>query len=269
MLSFSSRCFEWARDLSTVISSHSRAFRSCIQNTAVVIAANEETEDFIKPFRGDRPLLRLPVASIACEKVLQFKRPEVSIPAATPLKLFAGGNMEGRKGVSLALRALAIVASKGVDFHYTVAGGGPEIASLQALASQLKISDKVEFHPGFQGEDYLHMLWNSDVYLLPSFRETMGMTMVEAMLAGCYAVVADASAQGEIVRLAGGAAVPVTTMDELVSGLADAVLWCHAHREELGHIAAQTIPIIAENFSAERYDRVIESTYQTAIGPLH
>lgn len=268
MLSLSARCFERARDLSTFVSSHSRAFRNCMQNAAVVIAANEETEAFLQPYRGGRPVLRLPVTSLSAEMVRQFKRPASAKTASGPLKLFAGGNMEGRKGVCLALRALAVVASKGVDFHYTVAGGGPEIASLQALATQLKLSDKVEFHPGFQGEDYRRALWNADVYFLPSFRETMGMTMVEAMLAGCYAVVADTSAQGEIVRLAGGAAVPVTTMDELVGGLADAVLWCHTHREELGNIAAQTIPIIVENFSAERYDRVIEATYQTAIGPL-
>lgn len=266
MLSRSSRCFEKARDLSTFIASRSAAFKSCIQNTAVVLAANEETEEFLTPFRGGRPLTRLPIASVPGEKVIQFKRPATMMSPTGPLRLFAGGNMEGRKGVSLALRALAIVAVKGLDFHYTVAGGGPEIASLQALAAELQISDKVNFHPGFQGEDYLRALWSSDIYFLPSFRESTPVTLLEACLAGCYPVVADTSAQGEIVRLAGGTAVPVVTMDALVSGLADAVLWCHANRQELGGSAAQTIPIIAKYFAAERYDIVIEETYKTALG---
>ena len=208
-------------------------------------------------------MLALSVSSISAAKVIQFKRP-MGTAAVGPLKLFAGGNVEGRKGVSLALRALAIVASKGVDFHYTVAGGGPEIASLQALATQLMIADQVEFHPGFHGDAYPQALWAADVYLLPSFRETMGMTMVEAMLAGCYPVVADTSAQGEIVRMAGGHAVPVTTMDELVRGLADAILWCHAQRPQLSALAAQSIPKLTAYFAAERYDEVIQSAYHAA-----
>ena len=88
---------------------------------------------------------------------------------------------------------------------------------------------------------------------------------MEAYLAGCYPVVANTSAQGEIVRLAGGSAVPVTTMEELIAGLADAVLWCHAHREELGTIAEHSVQTVAEYFASSRYDRVIEDAYNTAI----
>jgi len=268
MLSHTARCFELARDMSTLVSRRSGAFRNCIRNSAVVLAANEETEVLLKPFRMGRPLARLPVASVSAEKVLQYKRPCLSRRPPGPLILFAGGNMEGRKGVSLAVRALAIVASKGVDFHYTVAGGGPEIESLRLLCQKLHIDDKIVFHPGYQGDDYVRALQRSDVYFLPSFRETLGMTLVESMLAGCYPVVADTSAQGEIVRMAGGSAIPVTTMDELISGLADAVLWCHGHREEINSIAARASQTVAEYFSTANYDRVIEETYRTALEGL-
>jgi len=267
MLSPAARLFELARDFNTLVSSRSRAFLDCIHHTAVVIAANEETEEFLKPFRQDRPLVRLPIASLSADKVLQFNRPTVAAPTSGPLRLFAGGNMEGRKGVDLALRALALVASKGVDFHYTVAGGGPEIPALRSLAAQLKISDKVDFHPGFHGDDYLRALWSSEIYFLPSFRESTPVTLLEACLAGCYPVVADTSAQGEIVRMTGGSAVSVTTMDELVRGLAEALLWCHTQRQDLGILAANTIPILAQYFAAERYDRVVEAAYQSALSP--
>ena len=99
--------------------------------------------------------------------------------------------MIGTKGVSLALRALARVAKQGMDFHYTVAGGGPEVKSLKSLCHKLDLDDKVEFHTGYAGNDYVRALHGSDVYLLPSFREGTPVTLLEAYLAGCYPVVAD------------------------------------------------------------------------------
>lgn len=265
MLSFQSRVFERVRDLNTLISSHSGAFRDCVENTAVIFAANEETEDFLRPFRGDRPLVRLPIASMPPDKVIRFRRPTDQAPSSGPLRLFAGGNMEGRKGLNLALRALALVAREGVDFHYTVAGGGPEIGALQALSEELGLNNKVEFNLGYSGDDYIRALQSSDVYFLPSFRESTPVTLLEAYLAGCYPVVADTSAQGEIVRLAGGKAVAADTKEQMVRGLADAVIWCDRNRDALPIEAAQAANRVADHFSSERYDQVLSDAYLTAM----
>jgi glycosyltransferase involved in cell wall biosynthesis len=265
MLSPSARLFETARDLNSSWASRGKAFRDCIRETAVVFAANEETEEFLKPFRGGRPLVRLPIVSLPAETVARFRGPDSHGPDSGTLRLFAGGNMEGRKGVSLALKALALVAKTGVDFHYTVAGGGPEIESLKKLSGNLGLHNKVEFHPGYQGDDYVKALHATDVYFLPSFRESTPVTLLEAYLAGCYPVVADTSAQGEIVRLAGGHAVPVERMDTLTQGLADAIIWCANHRNELPGLAAQAAERVAGYFSSERYDATLEQAYELAV----
>lgn len=265
MLSPSSRFFERIRDFQTVLASRSRAFRDCIRGSAVVFAANEETEDFLKPFRGGKPLVRLPIASLPAEKVAHFRRPQNSSIPGGPLRLFAGGNMEGRKGVSLALRALAIVERAGVDFHYTIAGGGPEIAALRNLAGTLRLGSRVEFHPGFSGDEYVKTLHETDVYFLPSFRESTPVTLLESYLAGCYPVVADTSAQGEIVRRCGGTAVPVLDMESLIQGLADAVVWCARNRQEMRRLAAESATRVVEHFTSEGYDSTVEEAYATAI----
>lgn len=266
MLSPSARCFERARDLQTTIALSSSAFLDCIRETSVVFAANEETEELLRPFRAGRPLIRLPIASIPEEKAARFRRSNAHSAAKGPLRLFAGGNMEGRKGVSLALKALAIAASHGLDYHYTIAGGGPEIRSLKKLAIHLGIDSKVEFHPGFQGDHYVKALQNMDVYFLPSFRESTPVTLLEAYLAGCYPVVADTSAQGEIVRLAGGHAVPVENMDSLIHGLAEAILWCASHRSKLPELAEESAKVVAKHFSSTRYQTTLEQAYSTAHG---
>ena len=265
MLSPSSRLFERARDMQSMLASRSQAFRNCIRESAVVLAANEETELFLVPFRGDRPMLRLPVAPFSKEKVLKFRNPEKTTRPTGPLRLCAGGNMEGRKGLSLALRALALIKQQGIEFHYTIGGGGPDIPAMRALAARLDLDSMIDFHPSFQGDDYVKALQDTDVYFLPSFRETMGMTLVEAIFAGCYPVVADTSAQGEIVRMCGGKAVPVDSMDGLIAGLADALAWCAGHREELPHLAATAADLVARFCSSERYDATLEQAYVSAL----
>lgn len=171
--------------------------------------------------------------------------------------------------MSLALRALAVVADKGIDFQYTIAGGGPEFETLKALAFQLGISESVEFHPGFTGKDYLAKLHSTDVYFLPSYRETMGMTLVEAILAGCYPVVADVSAQGEIVRRVGGTAVKADSIDEMVTRLSDSIIWCHGNRGSLPCLANQAAAKAAREFSSDHYDDVICQAYDKAIAAFN
>lgn len=267
ILSPSARAFERLRDVNTFLSSRSKAFAGCIQNTAMVFAANEETLQFLQPFRNGLPLVKLPIASFHPERVEQLRRPMGRVREEGPIRLFAGGNMEGRKGISLALRALALVAAKGIDFRYTVAGGGPEIPALKTLCHTLGLDSRVEFHPGFQGDGYLAALHQCDVYFLPSFRESTPVTLLEACLAGCYPVVADTSAQGEIVRLVGGKAVPVVDPDSLIQGLADAVAWCHEHPGLLEGVATKAAEAVSLHFSGSSYEQVVEDAYALAMQP--
>jgi glycosyltransferase involved in cell wall biosynthesis len=265
MLSLQARVFEVARDINSAMVLRSKSFRLCMENTDVVIAANAETYQMLQPYRGQRAMLRLGVSSVSNQKAAELQRPQGYEYDLKPLQLFAGGNIEGRKGVSLALEALAKVKMQGIDFHYTVAGGGPEIANLKKLASKLGLESQVTFHPGFAGKDYIRALHEADVYFLPSFRETMGMTLVEAVLAGCYPVVANTSAQGEIVTSCGGLAVQIKSKKSLINELAEAIVWCANHRKELFPLACKAADQIVVRFGSERYDETLRDAYAIAL----
>lgn len=272
MLDLKARCFESLRDIQTIKAKRSRAFLTCLRRAAAVIAANSETRDFLQPFRGDRPMYELPVAFLSPEKVIRFtERPHPSPthqgPATPnrPLRIFAGGNMEGRKGVSLALEALSIAKRNGLSFHYTIAGGGPAIHDLRQLATELGIADEVEFHPGYSGAAYIAKLQESDVYLLPSFRETMGITMQEAMLAGAVAVVADTSAGGEIAKAMGGLAVPCESTSALVQGLADELMKLGNDLAKCHEMGAACSRMVTDSFAERVYMNTLEEIYRCAI----
>lgn len=265
ILSPPARAFELARGLSGAAASRSRAFRECAENATIVLAANDETAAFFRDFRPHGLIRQLPPVFFTPAQIAPLAE---AVDRRTTgdgvLRLFAGGNLEGRKGVRLALRAIALLKDGGPAVHYTFAGGGPELESLRAEAARLGITDSVTFHPGFSGTAYTDQLAASDVYLLPSFRETTPITLLEAIIAGCYPVVADASGAGEIVRKVGGHAAPAPDPDSLVAGLADALRWCAAHRGEMSAKAAAASRAVQTSFSRAGYCDAIDSLYEEA-----
>lgn len=266
ILSPSARIFEAARYASGRFSMRSKAFLDCAKQSSAVVAANQETAAFFRPFRSHAPIFQLWPVFFSPRQIASLREPPSMRSAAEkPLQLFAGGNLEGRKGVALALAAIAELKQRCVAVNYTFGGGGPELHSLQKLSRKLDIDDRVEFHSGFQHGDYIKRLKESDVYFLPSFRETTPITLLEAALAGCYPVVADSSGAGEIVHRIGGKAVPAHGRPQLVKDLADAIEWCSHNRETISIAAQESSQKVANEFSQARYGQTIESIYRSAL----
>jgi glycosyltransferase involved in cell wall biosynthesis len=266
ILSTQAKLFEIVRQASGRIARRSRAFLDCATKSSVVVAANEETEVFFRKFRPAAPVTRLWPVFFSSEQMAALLDPTRAAPSlGSPLRLFAGGNLEGRKGVALALEAIAEVRRRGIQITYTFGGWGPELSSLRQLARHLGLDDCVEFHRGFGREDYIRRLKESEIYLLPSFRETTPITLIEAAVAGCYPVVADNSGAGEIVQRIGGTAVPAQNRTQIVKALANTLQWCAEHRESCSNAAKRISEKAAEEFGRERYIKRINEIYQQAL----
>ena len=266
-LSKTTRILEFVRGLHSRRILASRKFKRAIQKTSFVITANNETHDLLKPHRLDQPMEVLPVAYLSKEKVLQFRREKINedIPGRS-LQLFAGGNIEGRKGISFALQALGRAKEAGVDFHYTIAGGGPDIGNLKILAADLGIESDVTFHSGFRGQEYIDQLKKTDIFLMPSFRETLGMTCQEAILSGAYPLVADISAQGEMAQTAGIMGASVESEEKLVTELAEQIIGYYQEPENYRNRAMKGSLALGVFFSQKRYIEVLRRAYLEAVG---
>ena len=265
ILSPAARIFEIARQISGTWARHSRAFLACATNSATVVVANQETEAFFRKFRPKAPMEQLWPVFFTPEQIAALRdQPRRIQSPGGPLRLFAGGNLEGRKGVALALEAMAEARRRGLQARFTFGGWGPELSTLQTLASRLGLADCVEFHQGFAHEAYMNCLKDSDIYFLPSFRETTPITLIEAALAGCYPVVADSSGAGEIVRRIGGMAVAAHNRRQIVSDLADALEWCDRNRSTISSEAQKASSKAVDEFGKARYIRRINEIYQDA-----
>jgi glycosyltransferase involved in cell wall biosynthesis len=266
VLSRSSQRFETLRSLSAAVSALRPAFRACVSKATSVVAAENETASFLQRFRGSNDVQVLCPAFFAQSQVDWFTGAgrKNSIPRA-PLRIFGGGNLEGRKGVAMALHALARLKAKGILATYVLGGGGPEQAHLEQLAGKLGISEAVLFSGGFSGDEYRKQLAQTDIYLLPSLRETAGITMMEAMLAGCYPIVLAGTGAGDIVAKTGGATLTARNPEEAISMIAEQLEWCHFHRVDMAQRARDAAVQIRALYSKDAYQKVIRETYTEAL----
>jgi glycosyltransferase involved in cell wall biosynthesis len=189
----------------------------------------------------------------------------VDKPAHEPLRLFAGGNIIGSKGLIFALEALKAISKKGIQWQLVVGGYGPEIPFLKKKAKDFGILDRINFHMGFSGAEYANKLKESHVFILPSFRENAGITMLEAMLAGCVPVIVDASAQAGVVKDSCGFKIPIGRAANISKGLASAVCLLAEQpqrRIEMGRAASA---LVAASFREDFYASNINKVYADAL----
>jgi glycosyltransferase involved in cell wall biosynthesis len=105
------------------------------------------------------------------------------------------------------LRAWALARGELGDRQLAIVGPGRDekyVAQLRSLVTELGISADVIFVGGVPLEETARFYQAADVFVYPSFNETFGLPILEAMACGCPVVTSDTSAMPEI---AGGAAV--------------------------------------------------------------
>lgn len=261
ILSKQAMLFEALRGVSNHLSALSPAIRRSARNVSACIAANQETYDLLRSMRGtDTGMSKLLQVFFPAEKIEAFAPEVPKKDFHGPLRIFAGGNLEARKGVALALRALRKVHD--VAYLYTLGGNGPEKQHLQNLAETLGLGNRVIFTDGFKGDAYREELLKSHVYLLPSLRDSAGITLMEAMLAGCVPIVADCGGPHDIVTDACGVRVPITSPEVMETEIAKSLEMLSSDRNRLREYGMAAHQRIARAYTEENYMHTLDFIYK-------
>jgi len=255
--------FEIVRGLNTMMAKRSLAVRCAAGSAALVLPNNPETESLIVSLGVPKERIRRLCQSFLPEERLErLKRKALITPRECgELRCLAGGNLEGRKGVAIALHALTKLKREGIPFRYTYLGRGPELAHLKVLADKLGLEESVNFVDSLSGDEYVQALQSSHVYLLPSLREGVPVTQMEAMAAGCVPIVADCGGAGPMARSSGSEPIPVTTKARMTRDIAEAIrrLWLYPERWiDLSHRASEGI---RSGYSSEHYCKSMTEFY--------
>jgi N-acetyl-alpha-D-glucosaminyl L-malate synthase BshA len=95
-----------------------------------------------------------------------------------------------------ACRAFALAAKK-VDAKMVLIGDGPEITEVKQLCKELKICDRIQYLGKMDNVETI--LPAADVVLQPSYLESFGMVLLEAMSCGVPPVASDVDGIPEVV----------------------------------------------------------------------
>jgi glycosyltransferase involved in cell wall biosynthesis len=158
-----------------------RLFRRSDRITAVSRSLLDDTLQ-LYPFARDK-------SQIICNGVPShwLEQPLSRQPPPERYVLFAG-RLHHVKGVDLLLHAWNIVARDYPDTELYIVGDGPENQSLREMTFSLGLSDRVCFL-GRKGQTELPALYrNAEVVILPSRREGLPLSILEASACGAICI---------------------------------------------------------------------------------
>ncbi|WP_082146845.1 glycosyltransferase family 4 protein [Halostagnicola sp. A56] len=91
--------------------------------------------------------------------------------------IIAVGDLIETKGHWVTIEALQHVSE---DFQFLVIGSGQQQSKLEAKAEDLGVTD-IQFLGEIPNKEVFRYLWNSQLFVLPSYREAFGIAYLEAM----------------------------------------------------------------------------------------
>lgn len=157
-----------------------------------------------------------------------------------------GAILRGEKGHSVLLHALAIVKKIQPQIRYLIAGQGQEKPVLEALIHELGLDDNVLL-TGIV-EHIAPLLRASDIAVLPSLIEPLGMFQIEAQFLEVPTITSDAGGIPEtIVNEQTGLMVEAGNVEQW----AKAILWMLDHPLEAKQFAKAGKQQVLEKFSLE------------------
>lgn len=121
------------------------------------------------------------------------------------------GRLHYKKQPDLLLRAFSVACGDIPDAHLVLVGAGEEsyVRGLRELAKSLGVEDRVLFTGLLKGAAVREAYRAASVFVLPSWQENFGLSVVEAMAAECAVVVsASMDLAPDIERAGAGLVVP-------------------------------------------------------------
>jgi len=166
------------------------------------------------------------------------------------------GRLTAIKGPDDLVRAFAHAGDQLAQAHLLFVGEGEERESLQALAQELGVADRVVF-AGWR-QDLPTVYAGMDIFAFPSYNEGMGKALVEAMYAGMPSVASRVGGIPELVEPGcEGLLVPAKDPPALAAALIEL-----AQDEALRGRMAKAAKVRAQGYSVGHMVDKIESLYE-------
>ena len=227
-----------------------------------IIAVSEGIKtNLVEEFRIAAGSIEIIYNPIDIDRINELSRMPLEHPffqGSAPV-ILAIGRLVRQKRFDLLIRAFREVLSE-LDARLIIAGEGPERESLQRLAKDLGIGEKISL-VGFQANPYA-FLSKADVFVLSSSYEGLPMVLLEALACGTPVISTDCKSGPREILDNGRCGLLVPEGDE--GALAEGIVRLvrdKALQEALSHLGKKRARDFSIDEVFKQYERVI---YQSA-----
>ncbi len=180
--------------------------KKALSKASHLIAVSHETAARTAPFLPDGltpTIIHPPVEPVAPISEADTTYAEALWPNGA-VRLLALCRLIEWKGIDQAIRALAQLRSKGVDAQLVIAGIGNDRPRLEALISELSLTDRTRFAGRVEGGRKSALFESADIFMQPGRKvgdqcEGYGITYIEAALHGLPCVSGNAGGAPDAV----------------------------------------------------------------------
>ena len=163
------------------------------------------------------------------ESIREIKRKELNLKE-TDVALISAGELNTNKNNSVIIEALSNLQNKNV--HYFLCGIGPCEDVLKELAQKNGITEQVHFL-GYR-TDIKELFRAADIFVMPSFREGLSRSIMEAMASGLPCVVSKIRGNVELIEEGKGGYLCNPSSSEEFSTVLKQLSVSAEERKELG-----------------------------------
>lgn len=174
-----------------------------IDRARFVVTCTERNRAYLSGLSGGRT----PVRTVYHGIDLGFFSPNGrSATARPPYTILTVARLTGKKGLPTVLKALALLARRGIPFRYELVGEGEDRASLEALVAELGLGGMVRLTGAQDHEAVREKYRRADVFVLgcrvtaSGDRDGIPNVLVESMAMGVPVVATTVSALPELVE---------------------------------------------------------------------
>jgi len=180
-----------------------------------------------------------------------------------PVNFISVSNLEEGKGINLNLHALAKLKKNGItNWIYKIVGDGSEKKNLMKLAAELNLTDQVFFLGACDHTKVYQHLMQSDIFILPSYREAFGVAYLEAMSCGLLTVGVRGQGPAAFIEdMRTGLLIEPNNID----ALADILQYIFLDPNKMFEIATNGKQYVCSYFTWKVHAKNLEKVYQEVI----
>lgn len=168
--------------------------KSCNGVIAVSVKMKDELEKLLKPYNKISVVENM--LSFKNAARIRIKRAEINTINNDKINLIFVGRLSSEKGLLPFLKCLALYPSK-ERFHLTVLGDGIEKPLIENFIQDNNLSELVNLH-GFVSNPSEYFI-SPDILIMPSIREGLPMTLIEALASGVPVIANNVGAISSLV----------------------------------------------------------------------